>query len=347
MEDRQSSLENLAVKSNSNDFWHDRRVFVTGATGMVGFWLVKDLIAFGARVIALVRKPNPQAGIYRSDDFRQVTPVPGNIEDYAGLERVLNEHGVDTVFHLAAQPIVSVANRDPLATFETNIRGTYNLLEACRVHSDLVKRIVIASSYQAYGQQERLPYIEEMPLQGKQPYEVSRSCVDLIAQAYHHTYNLPVAILRCGNVFGGGDANWSRIVPYTIRCCLEQQRPVIRSDGQSLRDYIYVKDVTRCYLRTAECLADKSVQGQAFNFSLERPLMTIEMVKLIQQLMNCQHLEPDVQNTASGEIRAQYLSAAKTRRVLGWQPQFTVEQGLQETIAWYREHLPARTEPGR
>lgn len=347
MENRKSSLENLEVKPAPNDFWHDRRVFVTGATGMVGFWLVKDLIAVGARVIALVRKPDPEASFYRSGDHHQVSLVQGNVEDFTCLEQALKEHEVDTVFHLAAQPIVSVANRNPLATFETNIRGTYNLLEACRVHSDLVKRIVIASSYQAYGQQEKLPYIEEMPLQGKHPYEVSRSCVDLIAQAYHHTYGLPVAILRCGNVFGGGDSNWSRIVPYIIRCCLEHQRPVIRSDGQSLRDYIYVKDATRCYLRTAECLADKSVQGQAFNFSLEHPLMTIEMVKLIQQLMNCQHLEPDVQNTASGEICAQYLSTAKIRRVLDWQPQFTVEQGLLETIAWYREHLTARPDPGR
>ena len=286
------------MKSTSNQFWHDRRVFVTGATGMVGFWLVKDLLAAGARVIALVRDPDPQAGFYRSGDYRQVSLVQGNVEDFASLERALNDHEVDTVFHLAAQPIVSVAHRNPLPTFETNIRGTYNLLEACRVHADLVKRVVIASSDKAYGPHEQLPYVEEMAVQGKHPYEVSKSCADLIAQTYHHTYGLPVAILRCGNIYGGGDLNWSRIVPYAIRCFLNNQRPVIRSDGQYVRDYIYVKDVSRCYMRTAESLSDKKVQGQAFNFSLERPVTVLELVKVIQQLMNCKKIEPDVQNTA-------------------------------------------------
>ncbi len=344
MENRQGAVENLEMKSTSNQFWHDRRVFVTGATGMVGFWLVKDLLAAGARVIALVRDPDPQAGFYRSGDYRQVSLVQGNVEDFASLERALNDHEVDTVFHLAAQPIVSVAHRNPLPTFETNIRGTYNLLEACRVHADLVKRVVIASSDKAYGPHEQLPYVEEMALQGKHPYEVSKSCADLIAQTYHHTYGLPVAILRCGNIYGGGDLNWSRIVPYTIRCCLNKQRPVIRSDGQYVRDYIYVKDVSRCYMRTAERLADKKVQGQAFNFSLERPVTVLELVKVIQQLMNCQKIEPDVQNTASGEIRAQYLSAVWAHRVLNWQPQFTLEQGLAETIEWYRDYLATHRE---
>ena len=204
----------------SNNFWNDRRVFVTGATGMVGFWLVKDLIAAGARVVALVRDPDPQAGFFRSGDYRQVSLVQGNIEDYSSLERALNDHEVDTVFHLAAQPIVSVAHRNPLPTFEANIRGTYNLLEACRIHSKLVKGVVIASSDKAYGPHEQLPYTEDMALQGKHPYEVSKSCADLIAQTYHHTYGLPVAILRCGNIYGGGDLNWSRIVPYAIRCFL-------------------------------------------------------------------------------------------------------------------------------
>jgi CDP-glucose 4,6-dehydratase len=337
-------VENLEMKSSQNNFWRDRRVFVTGATGMVGFWLVKDLLAAGARVIALVRDPDPQAGFYSSGDYRQVSLVQGNVEDFSSLERALNEHEVDTVFHLAAQPIVSVAHRNPLPTFETNIRGTYNLLEACRVHSDLVKRVVIASSDKAYGPHEQLPYTEEMALQGKHPYEVSKSCADLIAQTYHHTYGLPVAILRCGNIYGGGDLNWSRIVPYTIRCFLDKQRPIIRSDGQYVRDYIYVKDVSRCYMRTAENLPGEKVQGHAFNFSLERPVTVLDIVKTIQQLMNCKQLEPDVQNTASGEIRAQYLSAAKAHRVLGWQPQFTLEQGLNETIAWYREYLATHKE---
>src|SRR6201994_4416928 len=184
------------MKSTANNFWNDRRVFVTGATGMVGFWLVKDLLAAGARVIALVGGPDPAAGFFRSGDYRQVSLVQGNIEDFASMERALNDHEVDTVFHLAAQPIVSVAHRNPLPTFEANIRGTYNLLEACRIHSKLVKGVVIASSDKAYGPHEKLPYTEDMALQGKHPYEVSKSCADLIAQTYHHTYKLPVAILR-------------------------------------------------------------------------------------------------------------------------------------------------------
>ena len=327
------------MKSSKNNFWRDRRVFVTGATGLVGYWLVKDLIASGARVIALVRDPDPQSGFFRSGDYRQTSLVQGNVEDFSSLERALNENEADTVFHLAAQPIVNVAHRYPLPTFETNVSGTYNLLEACRIHSDLVKRVVIASSDKAYGAHEHLPYTEEMPLQGKHPYEVSKSCADLITQAYHHTYGLPTVILRCGNIYGGGDLNWSRIVPYTIRCFLNNQRPIIRSDGRYVRDYIYVKDVSRCYMKAAECLSDKKVQGQAFNFSLERPLTVLELVKVIQQLMNCKHLEPDVQNTATGEIREQYLNTTKAHRVLNWKPQYTLEEGLNETIAWYREYL--------
>ncbi len=330
------------MKSTPNTLWQDRRVFVTGATGMVGFWLVKDLLAAGARVIALVRDSDPQSGFFRSGDYRQVSLVQGNIEDFASLERGLNDHEVDTVFHLAAQPIVSVAHRYPLPTFEANIRGTYNLLEACRVHSSLVKRVVIASSDKAYGPHDKLPYTEDMALQGKHPYEVSKSCADLIAQSYHHTYALPVAILRCGNIYGGGDLNWSRIVPYAIRCFLEKQRPIIRSDGKFVRDYIYVKDVSRSYMTTAEQLTDKKIQGEAFNFSLERPLTVLELVGVIQDLMKARHLEPDVQNNASGEIREQYLTAEKAHRVLGWQPQFTLEQGLNETIEWaYRTIWPS------
>jgi CDP-glucose 4,6-dehydratase len=330
------------MKAAENNFWNDRRVFVTGATGMVGYWLVKDLLAAGARVVALVRDPDPQSGFYRSDDYRRTSLVKGNVEDFASIERALNDHEVDTVFHLAAQPIVSVAHRYPVPTFETNIRGTYNLLEACRIHSNLVKRIVIASSDKAYGPHEKLPYTEDMALQGKHPYEVSKSCADLITQSYHHTYGLPVAILRCGNIYGGGDLNWSRIIPYTIRCFMEGKRPVIRSDGKFVRDYIYVRDVSQCYMRGAESLSKKEAHGQAFNFSLERPVTVLEIVAALQKLMKCEHIQPDVQNNASGEIREQYLTAEKAHRVLGWQPKFTLEQGLAETIEWYRGYLEAQ-----
>jgi CDP-glucose 4,6-dehydratase len=330
-------VENLEM--NTETFWNDRRVFVTGATGMVGYWLVKDLLAAGARVVALVRDPDPQSGFYRSGDYRRVSLVQGQLEDYSTLERAINDHEIETVFHLAAQPIVSVAHRCPLPTFEANIRGTYNLLEACRVLSGLVKRVVIASSDKAYGEHEHLPYTEEMPLQGKFPYEVSKSCADLIAQTYFQTYGTPLAILRCGNIYGGGDLNWSRIVPYTIRCFLNNERPIIRSDGSFIRDYIYVKDVSRCYMKAAECLSDKKTHGEAYNFSLERPLTVLQLVEILQQLMNCKHLAPDIRNNAAGEIRDQYLSTSKAHTKLGWQPKHSLEQGLIETIDWYSDYL--------
>jgi CDP-glucose 4,6-dehydratase len=321
------------------EFWSGRRVFVTGATGIVGGWLVKELLAVGAHVVALVRDPDPQAEFYRSGDYRRAAIVQGRLEDFWTLERAINEHEIEVVFHLAAQPIVGVAHRAPLQTFEANIRGTYNLLEACRQHAVLVRRVVIASSDKAYGTQPALPYTEEMPLQGRFPYEVSKSCTDLIAQCYFATYDLPVAIARCGNIYGGGDLNWSRIVPETIRACLRGERPVIRSDGTFLRDYIYVKDVSRAYLRLAERLEDPAVRGEAFNFSPEQAVSVLDLVGRIQRLMRCDHLTPDIRNTARGEIHSQYLDAAKARRVLGWEPTYTLDAGLAETIAWYADYL--------
>ncbi len=326
-------------RRKTNAFWQQRRVLVTGATGIVGSWLVKALLAQGAYVVALVRDGDPQSELYRSRDIRKVSVVNGTLEHFWTLERAINEQEVDTVFHLGAQTIVGTAHRFPLPTFEANIRGTYNLLEACRLHRDMVQRIAIASSDKAYGEQPDLPYTEDMPLNGRHPYEVSKSCADLITQAYHHTYGLPVAIARCGNVYGGGDLNWSRIVPGTIRSFLRGERPIIRSDGTYVRDYIYVKDVARAYIRLAECLDDDRVRGEAFNFSTESPKSVLELVAGIQRLMGCEHIEPDIQNCAEGEIRTQYLSAAKARTILGWQPDYSLEVGLQETIEWYRRFL--------
>ena len=320
-------------------FWKGRRVFVTGATGVVGAWLVKDLLAQGAHVVALVFDADPQSELYRSGDIHRVNVVNGALEDLATLERAVNAHEVDTVFHLGAQAIVGVAHRSPLPTLETNVRGTWNLLEACRRHRDLVERVVIASSDKAYGTQRMLPYTEDMPLAGQHPYEVSKSAADLIAQSYYHTYGVPVGIARCGNVFGGGDLNWSRIVPATIRAFVCGERPVVRSDGTYVRDYFYVKDCARAYLRLAERLADPSVRGEAFNFSNEAPMAVLELVGVIQKLMDAGHLEPDVRDVADGEIHSQYLSAARAREQLGWKPEFDLEAGLRETIAWYREFL--------
>lgn len=321
------------------EFWKSRRVFVTGATGMVGSWLIKELLAQGSYIVALVQDADPQTELYRSGDIQQAAVVNGALEDFWTLDRAINKHGVDTIFHLGAQTIVGTAHRFPLPTFETNIRGTYNLLEACRVHADLVHRVVIASSDKAYGEQPRLPYTEEMPLSGRHPYEVSKSCADLLAQAYHHTYSLPVAIARCGNVYGGGDLNWSRIVPGTIRSFLLGERPIIRSDGMYVRDYIYVKDVARAYMLLAESLGERRVWGEAFNFSTEKPMTVLELVNVIQKLMDCPHIEPDIRNCAEGEIQSQHLSAAKARDVLKWEPQFDLGSGLSETIAWYRAFL--------
>jgi len=323
----------------SGNFWNGRRVFVTGATGIIGSWLVKDLLGHGAYVVALVRDTDPQSELYRSGDIQRVLVVNGILEDFWTLERAINLHEIDTVFHLGAQTIVGVAHRFPLPTFEANIRGTYNLLEACRLHSEMVQRVVIASSDKAYGEQPTLPYTEDMPLNGRHPYEVSKSCADIISQAYYHTYGLPVAIARCGNVYGGGDLNWSRIVPGTIRSFLRGERPIIRSDGTYVRDYIYVKDVARAYMRLAECLDDDRVRGEAFNFSTETPITVLELVRIIQRLMDCEHIEPQILDCAEGEIRAQHLSAAKARSILGWEPQFNLEHGLHETIEWYRVFL--------
>ncbi|MBI4538004.1 MAG: GDP-mannose 4,6-dehydratase [Gemmatimonadetes bacterium] len=318
--------------------WRARRVLVTGATGMIGSWLVRDLLAARAEVFALVRDADPQSELVRSGDLARVTVINGALEDFWSLERAVNEHEVDTVFHLGAQVLVGPAQRFPLPTFEANIRGTYNLLEACRLHRDLVRSAVIASSDKAYGEQANLPYTETMSLQGRYPYEVSKSCADLIAQSYHHAYDLPVAIARCGNVYGGGDLHWSRVVPGTIRSLLQGERPLIRSDGLYVRDYIYVKDVVRAYLCLGEAVQREEVRGQAFNFSTETPRTVLELVRIIQQLMGS-NLEPDIRNCARGEIRAQSLSAEKARTMLGWVPASSLEQGLEQTIQWYRDFL--------
>lgn len=320
-------------------FWRGRRVLVTGATGVVGSWLVKRLLATDASVVALVRDADPQTEFYRSGDYKRTSIVQGRVEDFWTLERCINEHEVQTIFHLAAQPIVSVAQRFPLQTFESNVRGTYNLLEACRIHEQFVESVIVASSDKAYGEQTALPYTETLPLEGRHPYEVSKSCADLITHAYYHTYGLPVAVARCGNIFGGGDLNWSRLVPGTVRSFLRRERPVIRSDGTYVRDYIFVDDVVAAYVRLAECIDDEHVRGGAFNFSLEQPVTVLDLVGRIQEAMRCADIEPDVRNEASGEIHSQYLDSTKAREVLAWAPRLSLDEGLARTIKWYREFL--------
>jgi CDP-glucose 4,6-dehydratase len=317
-------------------FWRDRPTFVTGATGLVGSWLVKGLVAAGADVVCLVRDWVPQSDLVRSQTIEQVKVIRGDIRDQPLLERALGEHEISTVIHLSAQTIVGIANRNPISTFETNIQGTWALLEACR-RSPTVKSIVIASSDKAYGDQEVLPYDEETPLRGQHPYDVSKSCADLIAHTYAVSYDLPVTVTRCGNFYGGGDLHWNRIVPGTIRSIIRGERPVIRSDGNYVRDYFYVEDGAAAYLSLAEQMFMRStLRGEAFNFSNELQITVRELVERILVLMDSK-LEPDIRNEASNEIRHQYLSAAKARQVLNWSPLFTLDEGLRRTIAWYTE----------
>lgn len=320
-------------------FWRDRPTFVTGATGLVGGWLVRRLVEAGADVVCLVRDWVPQSELAQSGLIEGVKVVRGDVCGQALLERALGEYEIDTVIHLAAQTIVGIANRNPVSTFETNVAGTWALLEACR-RSPLVRQVVVASSDKAYGEHEHLPYSEDAPLVGRHPYDVSKSCADLIAQSYAHTYGLPVAVTRCGNFYGGGDLNWNRIVPGTVRSVLRGQPPVIRSDGQFVRDYFYVEDGAAANMILAEHLARRpeELRGHAFNFSNEIQVTVSELVERLLAQMGSD-LRPDIRNEATNEIRHQYLSAEKARRVLGWRPLFTLEEGLGRTIDWYRNFL--------
>lgn len=319
-------------------FWRDRPALVTGATGLVGGWLVRRLLEAGADVTCLVRDWVPRSLLLQSGLVDRVKLVRGDIAEQGLLERALNEHEIDTVFHLAAQTIVGIANRNPVSTFEANIRGTWCLLEASR-RSPTVRQVVLASSDKAYGDQPVLPYDEQTPLQGRHPYDVSKSCADLIAHTYAVSYGLPVAITRCGNFYGGGDLNWNRIIPGTIRSILRGERPVIRSDGSYIRDYFYVEDGANAYMVLAEALATRpELRGEAFNFSNELQVSVLDLVRQVLQQMGSD-LEPDVRNEAKNEIIHQYLSASKARRELGWSPMFGLDEGLQRTIDWYRGFL--------
>lgn len=335
MAGRNSPVEAMEL---NRAFWLDRPTFVTGGTGLVGSWLIQRLLDAGADVICLMRDWVPQSEAVRSNNLERVKVVRGDIRDRDILERALGEFEVDTVIHLAAQTIVTIANRNPISTFETNIQGTWNLLEACR-RSPKVKQIVIASSDKAYGDQKTLPYDENTPLQGQHPYDVSKSAADLIAYTYAKSFQLPVAITRCGNFYGGGDLNWNRIIPGTIRSIIRGQRPVIRSDGNYIRDYFYVEDGAAAYMLLAEQLgARPELAGEAFNFSNEIQVSVREIVEHILTEM-ASGLQVEIRNEVSNEIRHQYLSAEKARRELNWKPAFTLETGLLKTIQWYRNYF--------
>ncbi len=322
------------------DFWRDKAVFVTGCTGVLGSWLTIALVERGARVVGLVRDLTPRSHLYRSGYDQKITIVHGSVSDYDVVERALAEYEVDTCFHLAAQTIVGIANRSPLSTFDANVKGTWVVLEAARRCSTL-ERLVVASSDKAYGDQEQLPYREDAPLQGRHPYDVSKSCSDLLAQSYAHTYGLPLAITRCGNLYGGGDLNFNRLVPGTIRGALNGERPIIRSDGLYTRDYFYVKDAVLAYLLLAEQISHGRAAGEAYNFSMEAPLTVLEMTSAVLRAVGRPELRPDVRDEATREIRHQYLSAKKARTSLGWRPRYSLDTALAETVSWYAEWIRA------
>ncbi len=334
-------------------FWLDRNVLVTGCTGLLGSWLTGQLVELGANVAGLVRDSIPRRRLASTGLLDKVSIVHGALEDFPLVERALNEYEVDTVFHLGAQTIVGIANRNPLSTFESNIKGTWVMMEACR-RAPTVKQIIVASSDKAYGDHETLPYDESFPLQGSHPYDVSKSCADLIAQCYHTSYGSPVVITRCGNLYGGGDLNFNRVIPGTIRSIIRGERPAIRSDGTLTRDYIYVEEGVRACLLLAEKLAaEPELAGQAFNFSCEQPLSVLAITNAVLQAMGREDLQPVILNHATNEILHQYLRAERAHRLLGWQPIFSLEEGLQRTVDWYRElfaseagaDLPAKAAP--
>jgi len=319
-------------------FWRHRSVLVTGATGLLGGWLIEALLARGASVVCLVRDGVPQSRFHTDGIDRRVNTCQGDVTDQVTLERVIGEHEVRCVFHLAAQTIVGIANRNPVSTFHSNVAGTWAVLEACR-RSPLVSEVIVASSDKAYGNQVDLPYREDAPLQGRSPYDVSKSCADLLAQSYAATWATPVVVTRCGNFFGGGDLNWNRLIPGSIRSLLAGESPLVRSDGTFVRDYVYIEDGAEAYIRAAEALsANRDLAGRAYNFSLERPLTVLQMVKLIIEATGVA-LDPVILNEATNEIPAQYLDSTRARQELGWAPKVGLEEGLRRTVDWYRNHL--------
>lgn len=322
------------------DLWKDKNVFITGCTGLLGSYLSEELVNRGANLIGLVRDNVPKSNLFLSGAVNNMTVVRGEVEDYFLIERIMNEYEIEIVFHLAAQTIVGISNTSPISTFKSNIEGTWNILEACR-RLERVKGIIVASSDKAYGEQDKLPYYEDAPLKGYFPYDVSKSCADLLSRMYFKTYNLPVCIVRCGNFYGGGDLNFNRIVPGTIRDLLNNKRPVIRSDGKYVRDYIYIKDAVNAYMLLAQKMQEKNIMGEAFNFSYGEPVNVIKLVDMIIDIMDKENLKPKILNQAVNEIRKQYLSSDKAKKILGWKPVYSLEEGLKETIEWYRNFLCA------
>ncbi len=323
-----------------NSFWQDKRVLVTGANGFVGSWLCHRLVLEGARVVAIIRDHVPGSNFHRLGLDTQVDEVWGTLTDFTSVSRVASEYRVEYCFHLAAQAIVGVANQSPLSTFDSNIRGVWNLLEALRLHTT-IRGVVVASSDKAYGVPLELPYREDYPLNPIYPYDTSKACADLLARCYFCTFGLPVAVTRFANIYGGGDLNFSRIVPDSVRAVLKGNNPVLRSDGTPERDFVFVDDAVDLYLEIARRLPGREVAGEVFNGGHNRPVKILDLVEKIIDLSGQQGLKPDIRgkNTGYGEIDRQWLDATKAREVLGWTPKIGLEEGLSRTIDWYREYF--------
>lgn len=330
-------MESLVILDMS--FWNNRTAFVTGATGFVGSHIARALVEKGARVVCLQRDNVSANSLDIFNLSSHVTVINGALEDFSLMQRVMNEYEIEAVFHLAAQALVGAANRSPISTFESNIRGTYSLLEACRLTST-VKRVVVASSDKAYGSHKELPYTEDYPLHGLFPYDASKVCTDVISRSFSHTYNLPVVVTRFANIYGPGDLNLSRIIPGTIISVIKNERPIIRSDGTPKRDFVYTDDVTNAYLLLAEKIEE--VKGDAFNFGSNEPIQMLELANRIIRFAGKEgQLEPHImlKTKIENEIDEQYLAADKANKLLGWQPDISLDEGLKRTIDWYKTNF--------
>ncbi|ABO50417.1 NAD-dependent epimerase/dehydratase [Desulforamulus reducens MI-1] len=322
------------------NLWQNKNVLITGCSGIIGSWLTRRLVDEGANVVGIVRDRLGYGNLLQEQTINRMVVAHGDITDFLFMSRVMAEYEIDTVFHLAAQTIVTIANRSPLSTFESNLRGTWIVLEACRL-SPTVERVVVASSDKAYGDSKELPYREDQPLRGKHPYDVSKSCTDLLAQSYYHTYRLPVAITRLANVYGGGDLNFNRIIPGTIKAVLEGRPPVLRSDGSPLREYLYVEDAVDAYLTLAKNLHRSNVMGEAFNFAPQQPYQVLEIVQEIIRIAGKEFV-PEIRKHMNGEILHQYSDSSKAKERLNWHTRWDLTKGLSVTIEWYRKFLMDR-----
>lgn len=321
-------------------FWEGKKVFVTGAFGFLGSWLSAELASQKAEVVALMLDRVPDSTLVRSGTESKVSVVNGSLADYEEMLRIFNEFEIEYCFHLGAQPIVTVANRNPLSTFNSNIKGTWNILEAAR-NSRLLKGLVVASSDKVYGDNRNLPYREDFPLNASHPYDVSKTCTDVLSQSYFHTYGVPIGIARSGNFYGGGDINFDRLVPGTMKSLMKGTQPIIRSDGKFVRDFFYIKDAVGAFLALGESVQKQEVRGQAFNFGTENHYTVLEIVEKLIALSG-KSLKPEILNQASNEIREQYLDCSKAKKLLGWKSSTSIDSGLKETFKWYADFFSSR-----